>query len=252
MKTETTAGMNRTGMDMSPMDSQEVVVGATIMPPSSVGDDSAIANVMAHYARREERVGTMPPPGTLKGAVKAALHALKGDAPLVLLDKLGERLAFERAGSRLWKGVLSKFDALGSFEGGPTRAEIEQITRDEAEHFLLVASVVRMLGADPTAETPLADVHGVASCGLIKVVTEPRTNLADALEAMLIAELTDNDAWDVLIDMCQGLNDQQVLAQFQAARAAEARHLTMVRSWVKASVLARGRGDGAPSSRTAS
>ncbi|WP_437606160.1 ferritin-like domain-containing protein [Sorangium sp. So ce834] len=252
MKTETTAGMNRTGMDMSPMDSKEVVVGARIMPPSSVGDDSAIANVVAHYARREERVGTMPPPGTLKGAVKSALQALKGEAPLVLLDKLGERLAFERAGSRLWKGVLAKFDALGSFEGGPTRAEIEQIYRDEAEHFLLVASVIRMLGADPTAETPLADILGVASCGLIKVVTDPRTNLADALEAMLIAELTDNDAWDVLIDMCQGLSDQEVLSRFQAARAAEARHLTMVRSWVKASVLARAQGDNALSGRTAS
>ncbi|XXX73771.1 ferritin-like domain-containing protein [Sorangium sp. So ce134] len=252
MKAETTAGMNRTGMDMSPMDSKEVVVGARIMPPSSVGDDSAIASVIAHYARREERVGTMPPPGTLKGAVKSALQLLKGEAPLVLLDKLGERLAFERAGSRLWKGVLAKFDALGSFEGGPTRADIELIYQDEVEHFLLVGSVVRRMGADPTAETPLADVHGVASCGLIKVVTDPRTNLADALEAMLIAELTDNDAWDVLIDMCQGLNDQQLLAQFQAARAAEARHLTMVRSWVKASLLARARGDGAPSSRTAS
>ncbi|WP_437332760.1 ferritin-like domain-containing protein [Sorangium sp. So ce394] len=251
MKTETTAGMNRTGMDMSPMDSKEVIVGARIMPPSSVGDDSAIANVVAHYARREARVGTMPPPGTLKGAVKSALQLLKGEAPLVLLDKLGERLAFERAGSRLWKGVLAKFDALGSFEGGPTRAEIEQIYREEAEHFLLVASVIRMLGADPTAETPLADVHGVASCGLIKVVTDPRTNLADALEAMLIAELTDNDAWDVLIDMCQGMGDE-VLSQFQAARAAEARHLTMVRSWVKASVLARAQGDDTPSSRTAS
>ncbi|KYF50256.1 hypothetical protein BE04_45310, partial [Sorangium cellulosum] len=245
MKTETTAGMNRTGMDMSPMDSKEVIVGARIMPPSSVGDDSAIANVVAHYARREERVGTMPPPGTLKGAVKSALQMLKGEAPLVLLDKLGERLAFERAGSRLWKGVLAKYDALGSFEGGPTRAEIERIYREEAEHFLLVASVIRMLGADPTAETPLADVHGVASCGLIKVVTDPRTNLADALEAMLIAELTDNDAWDVLIDMCQGMSDE-VLSQFQAARAAEARHLTMVRSWVKASVLARAQGDDAP------
>ncbi|WP_437597122.1 ferritin-like domain-containing protein [Sorangium sp. So ce590] len=243
MKTETTAGMNRTGMDMSPMDSKELVVGARIMPPSSAGDDSAIASVIAHYARREERVGTMPPPGTLKGAMKTALQALKGEAPLVLLDKLGERLAFERAGSRLWKGVLAKFDALGSFEGGPTREEIELIYREESEHFLLVASVIRMLGADPTAETPLADVHGVASCGLIKVVTDPRTNLADALEAMLIAELTDNDAWDVLIEMSQGLNDQELLNQFAAARAAEARHLTMVRSWIKASVLARAKGD---------
>ncbi|KYF71764.1 hypothetical protein BE11_50060 [Sorangium cellulosum] len=243
MKTETTAGMNRTGMDMSPMDSKELVVGARIMPPSSAGDDSAIASVMAHYARREERVGTMPPPGTLKGAVKTALQALKGEAPLVLLDKLGERLAFERAGSRLWKGVLAKFDALGSFEGGPTREEIELIYREESEHFLLIASVIRMLGADPTAETPLADVHGVASCGLIKVVTDPRTNLADALEAMLIAELTDNDAWDVLIEMSQGLNDQELMNQFMAARAAEARHLTMVRTWIKASVLARANGD---------
>ncbi|KYF61378.1 ferritin-like domain-containing protein [Sorangium cellulosum] len=243
MKTETTAGMNRTGMDMSPMDSKELVVGARIMPPSSAGDDSAIASVMAHYARREERVGTMPPPGTLKGAVKTALQALKGEAPLVLLDKLGERLAFERAGSRLWKGVLAKFDALGSFEGGPTREEIELIYSEESEHFLLIASVIRMLGADPTAETPLADVHGVASCGLIKVVTDPRTNLADALEAMLIAELTDNDAWDVLIEISQGLNDQALMNQFIAARAAEARHLTMVRTWIKASVIARANGD---------
>ncbi|AUX24929.1 hypothetical protein SOCEGT47_054700 [Sorangium cellulosum] len=244
MKTETTAGMNRTGMDMSPIDAKEVVAGATVMPPSSAGDESAIANLLAHYARRDERVGTMPPPGTLKGAVKAAVQALKGEAPLVLLDKLGERLAFERAGSRLWKGVLAKLDALGSFEGGPTREEVERIYQDEAAHFLLVATMIRRLGADPTAETPLADVHGVASCGLIQVVTDPRTNLADALEAMLVAELTDNDAWDVLIELVQGLGDAQIVAQFQEARAAEARHLSLVRAWVKASVLARAHGDG--------
>ncbi|WP_437671088.1 ferritin-like domain-containing protein [Sorangium sp. So ce131] len=244
MKTETTAGMNRTGMDMSPIDAKEVIAGATVMPPSSAGDESAIANVLAHYARRDERVGTMPPPGTLKGAVKTALQALKGEAPLVLLDKLGERLAFERAGSRLWNAVLAKFDALGSFEGGPTREEIERIYKDESEHFLMVATVIRHLGADPTAETPLADVHGVASCGLIKVVTDPRTNLADALEAMLVAELTDNDAWDVLIDLVQGLNDPNVVAQFQAARAAEARHLMQVRTWIKASLKARAEGNG--------
>jgi hypothetical protein len=239
MKAETIAGLNRTGMDMSPIDAKEVIVGATVMPPSSAGDDSAIAALLGDYTRLEERVGTMPPPGTLKGALKTAIQALKGEAPLVLLDKLGERLAFERTGSRLWKAMLAKIDALGSFEGGPTRAEIAEIHREESEHFLLLASVVRDLGADPTAETPSADVHGVASCGLLKVVTDPRTSLADALEAMLIAELTDNDAWDVLIDLAKGIDDDDLLLRFQEARAAEARHLRKVRGWVKASLLAR-------------
>ena len=64
----------------------------------------------------------MPPPTSLKGVAKTAVDMLKGSKPTVFIDKLGERAAFERTGTRLYQGALAKFDVLGSWDGGPTRA----------------------------------------------------------------------------------------------------------------------------------
>jgi hypothetical protein len=56
--------------------------------------------------------------------------SLNGSEEMVLLvDKLGERLAFERSGTRLYETLLSKFDSYGPFEGGPERAELEENSR---------------------------------------------------------------------------------------------------------------------------
>ena len=62
--------------------------------------------------------GTRELPGDPAGA---ALQALKGGPPTQFLDKLGERLAFERTGVRLYEALISKHEALGSFAGGPDR-----------------------------------------------------------------------------------------------------------------------------------
>ena len=63
----------------------------------------------------------MPVPGNLKGAAKAAVKALKGEKAAVFLDKLGERLAFERTGVRLYEAVLAKVPAARSSKG-PSRS----------------------------------------------------------------------------------------------------------------------------------
>ena len=44
-----------------------------------------------------------------------------GGQPTLLMDKLGERLAFEHAGARLYEALLSKHRAYGSFDGRPER-----------------------------------------------------------------------------------------------------------------------------------
>jgi rubrerythrin len=238
-KTSTDIGTNRTGMDMSPIDKKRVIEGSTVLQPSSPGDESAIAAVLAEYSTDADPIGTMPPPGTLKGAVKAAAKMVKGEIPALLLDKLGERLAFERAGSRLYEALIAKFDALGSFAGGPTREELVEIQDEEVRHFILVAASLKKMGGDPTTQTPSADMQAVASMGIVQVVTDPRTTVAECLEAMLIAELTDNDGWANLVDIASDLGDKEMVSDFEAAREVEHRHLREVRRWVSASLKAR-------------
>ncbi len=236
MKESTDLGMNRTGIQTSPLQSAEMVKAAQQTAPTSTGTEQAVADVRISYAREAEPVGNVPPPGTLKGMAKTALKAIQGQKPTVLVDKLGERAAFERTGTRLYEGLLSKFDAYGSWDGGPTRANLEQFHREELEHFGMLVKAIQQLGADPTVMTPSADIHAVASEGVMKVITDARTDLRQSLEAILIAELTDNECWDNLIKLARASGQDQMAEGFERAFMEEQRHLHHVRAWVSAGV----------------
>lgn len=54
---------------------------------------------------------------------------------LFFLDKLSERLAFERTGVRLYEALLNKCQTLGESAPGPTLEDIEHIGSEELEHF---------------------------------------------------------------------------------------------------------------------
>ncbi|HEU4409799.1 MAG TPA: ferritin-like domain-containing protein [Polyangiaceae bacterium] len=240
-------GTNRTGVGTSPLLTQAMLASVAEGLPSSPGNSGAVAAVRIDYARQAEPLGTMPPPATLKGVFKTAVEVLKGNKPSFFLDKVGERLAFERTGSRLYEAVISKFDAYGTWDGGPGRAELVAIWADEVSHFELLNQAMLRLGADPTAMTPSADLAAVASMGLLQVVTDPRTNLAQTLQAALIAELTDNDSWLTLTDLAASLGHDELAAEFQRAHRAEEMHLAAVRQWVTAHALAEAkRGDASP------
>ena len=45
------------------------------------------------------------------------------------MDKLGERLAFEHAGARLYEALLAKHRAYGSFDGGPSADDLVAVPR---------------------------------------------------------------------------------------------------------------------------
>lgn len=120
----------------------------------------------------------MPPPVTVRGVARTALGMLQGHKPAVLLDKLGERLAFERTGVRLFDGLLAKFEAGGSWPGGPTMEELVRFREHELEHLTLMKEALEGLGADPTAMTPSADIAGVEGLGVLQVITDPRTPTA--------------------------------------------------------------------------
>ena len=240
MKNETEMGKNRTGIELSPIDKRLLIEGAAAAEPSSEGDEGEIDATRTEYVSRGASIGSVPPPATVKGATTAVRDAVKGANANVFIDKLGERLAFERTGTRLYGALLSKFDASTPLPGGPLRADLEQIQREEAAHFEMLREAMIAVGADPTALTPSADVAAVSSLGLIQVLGDPRMNLKQSLEAILVAELVDNDCWATLIELARAGGHKDLAVRFENALAEEAVHLVNVRAWVRNATLAEG------------
>jgi rubrerythrin len=232
----TDTGNNRTGIATSPLDSKKLAQGAQSGSPPARFDLEELSSTRLFYSTSAPPVGTMPPPASIKGAIKAAAKAIQGKHPMVFLDLLGERLAFERTGVRLYDALLTKWDAAQDHTDGPTREEIEEIRDDELAHFGLLKGAIETLGGDPTVMTPSADITAVTSTGIVAVLSDPRTTLNEALKAILVAELADNDAWLTLSDVAERIGQEEMAEQFRVALAAEEEHLLRVRNWVSSAV----------------
>ncbi|PTL79932.1 ferritin-like domain-containing protein [Vitiosangium sp. GDMCC 1.1324] len=226
-------GLNRTGIRTSPVHGKKEIEGAEKALPSSPGDASGIWKVRQELARESEGLGSVPPPN-LKGLAKAAADLLKGGRATVFIDKLGQRAGFERVGVRLYEAALSKLDVFGTWDGGPSREQLEKIRRDELSHFALVKSTIEKLGGDPTALTPAANLQANLSEGVPKVLVDPRVNLLQSLEGLLTAELVDNASWELLIQLARELGHREIAEDFQRALDVEQEHLALVRSWLAA------------------
>jgi hypothetical protein len=210
----------------------ELIQGAKETIPSSEGDATQIATHRAEYLNDALRIGS-PPVAMENGAQADHLGGLP-----VLLDKLGERLAFERQGTRLYGAFLKKIEALTLVDGsGPFLEDVQHIYDEELEHFILLQKVITGMGADATVETPSADVAGVLSHGILQIVTDPRTTIVQTLQAMLSAELADNDGWKMLQRLAAELGQKDLEEQCRRAFEEEQEHLKKVRGWLLSMTL---------------
>jgi ferritin-like metal-binding protein YciE len=232
-------GMNRTGAQMAPLGTKELLAyaearAANVQPDAD--DDVALRQA---YAHESDGVGSVALPGTMKGMATAVTEKLKGAKPTMFIDKLGERLAYERTGVRLYDALITKCMAAEPEED--TSIDLAQLTgirRDEHAHFKLLSQTLEGLGADPTAVTPCADVAGVMALGMMQTLTDPRTTVAQALNAMLAVELADNASWELLIELAEETGHDELGAQFESALEAEMRHAALIRGWLRSAVLA--------------
>lgn len=183
------------------------------------------------YIEEADALGSVPPPPTLKGKAKSGMEMLTGNRPQAFIDKLAERLAFERGGTRLYDAVLAKFSVFKDELKGVSEGDLLEIRNEEAAHALLIKECIEHLGADPTAQTPCADLVGVESAGLLQAVSDPRTTLAQSLHAALAAELIDNAGWETLIAMAEEMGQKKMAERFREALRQESEHLANVRSW---------------------
>ena len=239
---------NRTGMQMSPADSQDLLEATGGQYAGSTAPDplrNGLAATRAEYLADAEPLGTVPAPVTPVGMVKSAAKMLKGERMQVFMDKLSERAAYERGGTRLYDALLTKYEGELTRDAHGVQRGAQLVSRDtllafreqEAQHFLLVSDAIKQLGGDPTAQTPCADVVGVMSMGLVQTVTDPRTSLTQSLSAILTAELTDVASWDLLAQLADAMGQEDMARDFRDALTHEQQHLHVVQQWYSALVL---------------
>jgi rubrerythrin len=232
----TDVGLNRTGVATSPIDSKDIAAQARRATERPDREGASLLAERVAFSQAVEPVGSIPPPTTVKGVTRTIVNAIAGKNPLVFIDLLAERLAFERTGTRLYDALLAKRDAADPHPAGPARDELERLRDEELRHFALLKRALEKLGADPTAMTPAADVTAVLASGFVQTLTDPRVTLTQALRTMQIAEMADNAGWLTLADMAARLGHDQLALQFQHALAEEEEHLARVTAWAAAAI----------------
>ena len=223
MQPTTEIGMNHTGMEVSP-DVAEKMLENTKLTKAPRGSERTMAKVRTQYAEEADPVGSLPDP------------SLAGPEA-VLMDKLGERLAFERSGTRLYDALIAKCEGTDAADRLPIE-ELQHLREEEHMHFALVGAAIQSLGGDPTAQTPAANVTGVEGMGLMQVLTDPKTTVTQALHAILVAEMTDNAGWEELIELTAEAGNDDLVERFRKAHEEEMEHLEKVRGWYKAALQA--------------
>lgn len=229
-------GMNRTGIQMSPIDSKLMQDVDPSMQSDDGGDESALADMRTEYIINADTLGSVPIPATLTGVVTTTMKMLSGESPHILLDQLGERLAFERTGTRLYDALITKCEVMLNGDISMTVDDLMQIRQDEARHFRMVADAITSLGWDPTSQTPSADLVGVESMGLVQVMNDPRTTIAQSLHAIVTAELSDKAGWETLVALADEHDLLDLVDQFTGALNKEREHLALVRTWYEEAI----------------
>jgi bacterioferritin (cytochrome b1) len=215
-------------LQMSPEDSKRLLESADTVEPA---DPQALAFVRQQYIDEAEPLGSVPMPATIKGIALTGAQLLTGKHPQLFLDKLAERLAFERGGTRIYDALITKFTAADTVDSIVTLQELMEIRNDEASHFFLLSETIRAMGGDPTSQTPSADLVGVETMGVIQVVSDPRTTFVESLHAVLTAELTDVAGWELLVTLADMIGESQTAERFRVALDEENEHLANVKQW---------------------
>jgi hypothetical protein len=236
----TAPGLNRTGAAQAPNQVKLMLEAVDELSPPSPISTLRIDTERQAYITEADSVGSIPPPQKSKSSRKARGKPATPEAMSLLFDKLGERIAFERTGTRLYDALITKYLALSNAQNGSDTTALDTLRRiraDELSHFQMLCECVRNLGGDPTAQTPCADVTATASMGLMQVITDPRTTLAQSLSAILTAELTDNAGWEMLSELATNVGQEELAAQFADAMATEAVHLETIRTWLESLLM---------------
>jgi hypothetical protein len=160
-----------------------------------------------------------------------------GDVNEILLDKLGERVVFERTGTRLYEALISKYLESEDKKALPDQNRLEQFHQEELKHFEVVSAAIKRIGGEPPIITPATDLNGTLGMGWMLAITDARTSFVQALEIVLQAELVDYASWELLIELTERQELADVATQFQECLNEKEVHLIMLKQWLQDLIL---------------
>ena len=131
----TTSGDNRTGAAVAADGVRAMLEANERWAPNQVPDTTLADEERRLYILESDPVGSIPPPATIPGMLKTGLQKMMGDRPEMLMDKIGERIAFERGGTRLrMQAHLRNVMAEVPDDAGPMHSTV-LVHRDIADTF---------------------------------------------------------------------------------------------------------------------
>jgi rubrerythrin len=159
-----------------------------------------------------------------------ASASVRSEHARVLVDELAARLAYERLGVRLYDALYARL-ARGEEVPGVVEAQLVAVRREEAEHAALARRSIVKLGGDPKALLIAHEVDARARLGVPERLEDARTNVIACLDALVRAELADQDGWTVLLALARLLGREELMRRFERALTREREHLRVVRHW---------------------
>jgi bacterioferritin (cytochrome b1) len=151
--------------------------------------------------------------------------------PAKVIDVLNERLAFERAGVKLYDRILEVMRAAGDEGVSRMIPEMQKHRDEEKEHEEWLEARIRDLGGDAHSETERSRLVTRESKGIEEVVMSD-AELPHLLHALLAAELVDNAGWDLLAQLADEAGDHGAKREFKKRLHEEEDHLLLVRKAV--------------------
>jgi bacterioferritin (cytochrome b1) len=160
------------------------------------------------------------------------MRELADQAKGKLIDVLTERLAFERAGVKLYDRILEVMRAGQDENVARMVPEMQRHRDEEKEHEEWLEAQIRALGGDAHAETDKSQLVTRESKGIEEVVMSD-ARLDHLLHALLAAELVDNAGWDLLAQLASEAGDHGARREFKRRLHEEEDHLLFVRKAVE-------------------
>lgn len=149
-----------------------------------------------------------------------------------VIDVLNERLAFERAGVRLYDKLLGVIQQSTDTNIQRMVHELQTFRDEEKEHEEWLEEQIRSLGGDAHAETEKSNLVMRESKGVEEVVMSDQ-QLPHLFHAMLSAELNDNAGWDLLTTLADEAGDRDAKKEFKRRLHEEEEHLLFIRKAVQ-------------------
>jgi rubrerythrin len=148
-----------------------------------------------------------------------------------VIDLLNERLAFERAGVKLYDAILERMRSSGDPQIQRMVEQMQEHREDEKRHEEWLEEQIRALGGDAHTPSEKSILVQAESQGIEHVIQRDPL-LPHDFHALLVAELADNAGWDLLVQLADEVGDRDAKKEFKKRLHEEEKHLVSVREAV--------------------